>query len=233
MTYKQSIEIGWDDNEVGAKDGVSGGFRRGSGGFKDNPEGSGSANKPNIFEYHDFRKFLADLFAFRHRLDHKFNKSFVCKKMGLINSRSYFKAVLNGRVVSKNKVEDFIRTFELDKLEAKYFRILVNFNQATDTGEEREWYFEQLQSFGGIPHRQEKQETGRTIENECHYNSIRAVMGITDFQDDFNYLVKHVYPQITTVEAEEAVRNLSRRGLIRKDERGFWKPVENLATSGH
>jgi uncharacterized protein (TIGR02147 family) len=225
MSYKQSLDIDFEDKAGPSKDGVSSGFHPGDEGLGGNPKGSPVTKKPDIFGYQDFRKYLTDLYAFHRRLDTKFNKSYVCRKMGLLNSRSYFNEVLHGRVVSKPKVEDFIRTFALNKLEAKYFRILVNFNQATEFREEREWYFEQLQALSGISHGPERLHLDNAFDIVCCYNSIRAVLGIADIREEFAYLANHVYPPVAAAQAEEAVRNLSRMGLIRRDERGFWKPV--------
>jgi uncharacterized protein (TIGR02147 family) len=192
----------------------------------DKPQDLEVAHKPNIFKYQDFRVYLSDLFAFRRRLDPKFNKSYVCKKMGLANSRSYFKAVLNGRVVSHTKVEDFIRTFELDKVEAKYFRVLVNFNQAMDYRDEREWYFEQLLALNGISNEPEGFDKDQDYRNVWYYPAICTVLGVADIGDDFDYLAYLIHPPITAKQAEHAVLRLSRMELIRKDEWGNWKPVK-------
>ena len=107
-------------------------------------DGMLDAVKPNIFNYLDFRKYLGDVYDYRHSRNRKYTKTTVCIELGIPNTRSYFNAVLRGRIVSKTKTEDFIRIFGLGKDEATYFRIMVNYQQATISGEERGWYLGQL-----------------------------------------------------------------------------------------
>ncbi|GEM_PF-6092158 len=99
---------------------------------------------PDIFGYQDFRRYLADLFSYHHRQDSKYTKSQVCKEIGLANTRSYFNAVLNGRIVSKPKAQDFIRVFGLGKREAEYFRIMVHYDQSAPSDDERKWFYARL-----------------------------------------------------------------------------------------
>jgi uncharacterized protein (TIGR02147 family) len=102
------------------------------------------AIEPDIFNFLDFRGFLKAAYEFRHSLNRKYTKSTVCNEMGMPNTRSYFNAVLKGGNVSKAKTEDFIRVFGLGKEEAKYFRIMVKYQQAMASSEEREWYLRLL-----------------------------------------------------------------------------------------
>lgn len=86
----------------------------------------------NLFEYSDFRKFLGNYQAHRQELDKTFTRSRFCRELGLPNTRSYFNDIVKGtRNISSNYVERFVKTLELTKEEAEYFRILVFFDQST------------------------------------------------------------------------------------------------------
>ena len=39
--------------------------------------------KPNIFNYNNFRSYLSDYYDYRHRQDKSFTKSYICKELGL------------------------------------------------------------------------------------------------------------------------------------------------------
>src|SRR5947208_3140515 len=109
-----------------------------------------NAKYANIFEHADFRKFLLEYQTNRHAVDKRFSRLGICKMLGLPNTRSFFTDVLNGRQVSKNYAERFVKVLELDKDEAQYFRVLVQFNQAENENE-RELLFDQLISLNRTP----------------------------------------------------------------------------------
>ena len=109
-------------------------------------------NAQNIFEYNNFRKFLSDYLEQRARQDKSFNKSNLCRMLGIPNSRSYVKDVINGKKVSSMYVERFIRVLELDHDEAQFFRVLVKLDQA-ENADEHELYFSQIISLNRTPKR--------------------------------------------------------------------------------
>src|ERR1035437_2671991 len=105
---------------------------------------------PIVYEYNDFRKFLADWFAAEHLLDRGLTKSEMSRRLGLPNTRSYFTDVLGGRQVTDLFLERFVVTLDLDPEEARFFRTLVRFNQAKEP-EEREQAFDQLVALNRTP----------------------------------------------------------------------------------
>lgn len=187
--------------------------------------------RPEIFSRLDFRSYLREMFAYRHALDPRFRKSMVCQLLGLKKTRSYFQDVLNGKFVSKPRVEDFIRVFELEKEEAKYFRLLVNFNQATDSPEEREMYFGNLLAKSKSPKR--LMAAGEyEYYREWFYPVVRAILNIHDVSGDYAHLGGLVFPPITAKQAKTAMATLSKLKLIRKDDNGYWRPAEKSLTTG-
>ena len=189
--------------------------------------------KPDIFSYIDFRSYLKDLYLYRHSIDKKFSKSFVCKELGLPNSRSYFQDILNGKMVSPAKVPLLIRIFNLSKEEAQFFRVLVNFNQAVDDPEERELFFEQVIALNRTP----KRITGSkefAYYKEWYNSIVRAVLNIVDFKKNGNYLkfARKIFPPITEAQARSSVNLLLELGLIKENDHGFLKPTEKVITTG-
>jgi uncharacterized protein (TIGR02147 family) len=189
--------------------------------------------KPDIFSYIDFRSYLKDLYLYRHSIDKKFSKSYVCKELGLPNSRSYFQDILNGKMVSPAKVPLLIRIFNLSKEEAQFFRVLVNFNQAVDDPEERELFFEQVIALNRTP----KRITGSkefAYYKEWYNSIVRAVLNIVDFKKNGNYLkfARKIFPPITEAQARSSVNLLLELGLIKENDHGFLKPTEKVITTG-
>lgn len=185
---------------------------------------------PDIFQYSNFRSFIDDYQKARAKEDKSFNRSHICRLLGIPNTRSFFNDIVKGKKLTQNYVGRFIEIFELNEEESQYFRILVNMNQA-ETSSEREVYFEQLLGFYQIPQ--------RTLTMDlCHYynhwyhGAIRAVIETSDFDNDYLWLANKIYPPITAEQARSSVRLLSRLGLVELDEEKVWRVTDKAITSG-
>jgi uncharacterized protein (TIGR02147 family) len=193
-------------------------------------KGIAMTTRPNIFSYNDFRKFLSDFYAFRHGGDPTFSKAYICRELGLPNSRSYFQDVLNGKPVSELKVTLFIKLVKLDNDEARYFRVLVRFNQCNDP-EEKELLLDQLVTLNRTPQRV-LSAGAFSYYKEWYHSVVKAVLEVVDFKDDYADLAKRVLPPITTRQARASIKLLLDLGLIAKNELGFYKPTDKVISTG-
>jgi len=186
---------------------------------------------PNIFEYNDFRNYLADFQKARFAYDPTFTKSTICKKLGIAKTRSYFGDVLAGKYVSSVYVARFIKLLELDKDEAQFFRVLVNFNQAENDPEERELFFDQLISLNKTPTKIIEPKI-YAYYKEWHNSALRAILNIYDFDKDYASLAKKVFPPIPAKKAKDSIALMAELGLIAKNDKGYYKPTEKAITTG-
>lgn len=187
---------------------------------------------PSIFRYNDFRKFLSDYQKARYAIDKGYNKSSICMRMGLLNSRSYFNDVLKGKKVTAEFVERFIPILELDSDESRYFRVLVKFNQAVNN-HERDLYLRQLISLNKIPKKIVNLNVYEFYRKWYHI-AIRTLLDTYDFKDNYKELAKKLIPQITVKQAKSSIELLNSLGLISKNDNGFYKPTEKaLATNDY
>jgi uncharacterized protein (TIGR02147 family) len=184
---------------------------------------------PNIFSYNDFRAYISDYQKIRKKNDPSFTNSNICKSLGIPNTRSYLCNVINGRKVSLTFVERFIKVFELNKDEAKFFRVIVNFNQA-DNSEEKELFFEQLIALNRTPKTIIDEDTYNFFSNWRH-SVVRAVLDVLDIKDDYKSLAAVVIPPISPKEACESIKLLQKLKLISRDKNGFWKPSDKSITT--
>lgn len=184
---------------------------------------------PNIYEYNDFRKYLADYQRARQSTDKSFTKSHFSQSLMLPNTRSYFTDVLKGKKVTSTFAERFVNVMGLDKEQAQFFRVLIKFNQAENLSE-REIYFEQLISLNRTPKKVIDKKTYSYYKN--WYNSaIRALLYIYDFEKDYARLAKKIFPPISTKQAKESIALLKELHLITKNEHGYYKPTEKSITT--
>lgn len=184
---------------------------------------------PNVYNYRNFRQFLSDWQAVRQADDPGFHKSSISKRLGLPRTRSYFTDVLGGKKVTPVFLERFLELLDLSKNEARYFRALVQYDQATSTVE-REEALDLLIALNRVP---------RTIVQSMQYSyyrhwwtgAIRAVLGIENHGDDWGALAKRVMPEITPAQAKASMEVMRELGLIRKVD-GFWKPTDQTLSTG-
>jgi uncharacterized protein (TIGR02147 family) len=185
---------------------------------------------PNIYGYNDFRRFLADYQEARGKFDPDFTKSAICKRLGIPNTRSYLNDVINGRPVSASYAERFTKVFELSREEARFFLVLVKYNQA-ENNDEKELYLEQLISLNKTPKRIIDSKAFAFFR-EWHHSVIRALLDVIDFKDDYETIGKALVPPVTSKKVKESIALLRSLDLIRQDERGNWKPSDkSIATS--
>ncbi|HOX50869.1 MAG TPA: TIGR02147 family protein, partial [Fibrobacteria bacterium] len=146
------------------------------------------------------------------------------------NTRSYVPDVLAGKDISTTFLDRFVVALELDSDEARFFRVLVRFNQAT-TPEERELAFDQLVALNRTP---------RTIMDPRHYQyyrhwwngAVRAILAIHDLADEPRKLAALVSPPITEAQAKASLQLLSDLNLVARNRQGFWKPTDHTLSTG-
>ncbi len=186
---------------------------------------------PNIFEYIDFRKYLEDYRIARKKYNEGFTHTYICFKLGQRNARSYFRNIVCGkRAVTPNFIDRFIELLELNAKEAKYFRALVSYNQAT-SAHEKEFYFDQIIQLNQTP----KKLIGPKeyiYFKEWYHSVIRAVLDIYDFKGNYRELKKKIYPPITVKEAKHSIKLMTELKLIEKNENGCFKPTSKVITTG-
>jgi uncharacterized protein (TIGR02147 family) len=185
---------------------------------------------PSVFEYSDFRKYLADYQTMRVRSDRTFTRSQICKLLGLPNTRSFFNDVVKGRELTEAFIERFVRVLMLSPEEAQYFRVLVRFNQARSS-DDRELLFDQLISLNRAPHRVLDSRLYRYFR-EWRHAVIRAMLDTVEFRGDYRALGRMLDPPVSAQQARESVGLLIALGLAAKDEEGRVRPTDRIVTTG-
>src|SRR5438045_8662218 len=97
--------------------------------------------KPNLFEYEDYRKYLKDLYDFQKKNRRSFSFRFFSHHAGF-TSPNYLKLVMDGaRNLTEESIQKFANGFKLNQQETDFFKNLVFFTQAK-TSEEKSRYYE-------------------------------------------------------------------------------------------
>lgn len=96
-------------------------------------------HKPQIYDYVDHRRFLADVFAWKKTLGF-FSYQTFAEKAGL-KSRGYLRLVISGkRNITLKSIDCFVRGLDLSSREAEAFKTLVQSNLAPTLDlQQRHW----------------------------------------------------------------------------------------------
>jgi uncharacterized protein (TIGR02147 family) len=167
----------------------------------------------SIFEYIDYRKFLASFYTTKKSASRFFSYRYFAQK-AQIHSPSFLKHVIDGkRNLTRPMIENFCEGLGLTPKEALYFRNLVLFNQAKTSIEKQEFYTNLRSMFGAV-----KESILNTDQFDYYahwYTSVlRELLCQYDFQDDFKKIAAMLRPPILPSEAKAAVKLLMRLKLL-------------------
>jgi uncharacterized protein (TIGR02147 family) len=180
--------------------------------------------------YDDFRKYLRDFYEDRKKRFPHFSYRYFCGKAGL-KSPSHFIEIMDGkRKLTSKMLDSFLKGLALTDSDARYFTILVHFNQSKNSTEKQQL----LLQMRGMK-RKVKQALVSTDYYEYYskwYNIvIRELACLIDWNDDYDLLAKSVLPSIRKSEAMESMQFLLSSGFLKK-ENGRYIQSEPAITSG-
>jgi uncharacterized protein (TIGR02147 family) len=177
---------------------------------------------PNITEYLDYRKYVADIYGYKKGLNKNFSHRAFSLKAGL-SSPSHLKMVIDGkRSLSQKTIPKFVKGLGIEKEEALYFETLVHFNQS-DTNDNRSSLFKRLMEL------RNKNITSSHLDDNsfeflsCWYTvAIYVLVGTKIFTNDTEWIVKKLNNKVTVREVKRALTLMIKLNLIKKDSvRGY------------
>jgi uncharacterized protein (TIGR02147 family) len=187
----------------------------------------------SIFDYTDYRRYLADYYIERKQLKKNFSYRYFAKKAG-INSIGLYKDVIEGRQnLGRALIFKFSAAMEHTKRETEYFENMVYFNES-GTVEERTLFFERMMACqktkAGIV-----DSTKYEYYNKWYYSAIRALVSIGKFRDDeksYRKIAGILNPRIRPDEAKRALAILERLGFIGKNNGDIFVLTDTAITTG-
>lgn len=186
--------------------------------------------KISIYSYINYRKLLRDLYQHRKSENPRFSYRVISSKLGL-KSSAHFPNILKGKKkVSTKILPKFAGIFHFDKIESEYFKLLVLFNQAKVFAEKKDL----LEKLTFLMHSKVKLVATHQYEyyEKWHYNAIRSLLGIFQLKNNYKQLAAQLIPSITTEEAKDAIMVLEHLGFIKRDKDTYFKPTEQLISTG-
>lgn len=192
---------------------------------------------PNLFEYTDFRKYLSDYYSERKAEDPEFSYQAFAARAGFKNKGFIYNIIRGNKNLSKENIQKLSNAlgFALSKFQSEYFETLVKLNQSTNF-EIRKALYEQLEAIKNQGRKTSPVQTIRKDQYEFYskwyHSAIRSLINSYEFKDDYEWLAKNVYPNITPLQAKKSVELLKRLGLVEEQSNGFYGVCNKAITTG-
>ncbi|MBF0430999.1 MAG: TIGR02147 family protein [Fibrobacteria bacterium] len=186
----------------------------------------------SVYNYTDYRKYLADYFEHNKRRGRLVIMQDVCDDVKII-SVGHLSSVMHGKAnMSKDLTAAFAKYCRLKKKESEYFKTMVFFNQ-TKSHSKKKKYFEELVSFRMscvykvCAHMYQ-------YYDKWYHSAIRALCEFMDIRDNHNEVALMLIPSIREHEAKNSINLLAELELVEADENGFYRPIDKyIDTGGH
>jgi uncharacterized protein (TIGR02147 family) len=189
--------------------------------------------QPNVYSYSDYRRFLADHYAYA-KAAHSFSFRAFSQRAG-IRSSNYLKLVIDGeRNLSAAMATRFAKGCGLTGDRAEFFCELVAYCQATSVAERNRGY-ERLYRFRPFRAVHQLAKEQAAYHSQWYVPAIRELVRRADFQDDPAWIALQLEPKISPAQAEKALATLLKLGLLRRQpakDGGRLEQTSELVTTG-
>lgn len=188
------------------------------------------AQKPNIFDYVDYQKFLKDFYDYLKATQRGFSHRKFAKKAN-IKSWNYLKAVYDRKVhISKRYRENFAEGLGLKGKEKEYFFNLIEFGKTKNLKLKNKFY-SKIKNRVRKYHQEEYQDSQYKLLSKWYYVVVRNLVNQKDFKFDPKWVSKKLRGYVTTKEASEALETLDELGVIKFKDGKFVLASKHLTSS--
>ena len=187
-------------------------------------------NMPNIYNYLNYREWLLDFYREKKAAKSSYSYMLFATAAGF-KSKSFLADVIEGKKnLSAESIFALSTVLCLSEIEFTYFKNLVAFNQAK-THVQKDHFFKLLVESNRLVQSKLVLSDKYAFYSEWYHNTIRELVTILDFKDNFALLARHVKPQITPRKARQSVELLQKLGfIIKKGDR--YEQIDRDITTG-
>jgi len=186
--------------------------------------------RPLIYAYDDYRKFLGDLYSYFKIQNKKFSLRYFSRTAGF-KTHSFLKEVIEGRSnLSKDSINKFAKAFKLAAAETDFFENLVFLNQAS-SAEEKKQYVEAILRSRAYRKIYPLKEHQLRYCTHWYYVVVREMVNLPTFREDPQWIAENTIPSITAKEALEAIEELLKLILLKRNENGRLVQSETILAS--
>jgi len=183
----------------------------------------------SIYDYLDYRQYIEDVYKEKKYGNPYFSFRVFSDAAGF-KSKSFIQHVINGeKNLTDKSIEKINKVLKLSEKQFTYFKTMVYFNQAKDR-ELRNAYWEQLSSYN--PRNPLRLLINQQYEyfTKWYHKSIREVICLIDFHENYELLGNLLSPPVSTREARQSVELLLKLGLVSRKNKRYFQTDKFLTT---
>lgn len=184
----------------------------------------------NIFEYSDYRKFLADYYTLKKTINPSFSHRVFARQAGL-SSPSHLSMIIKGeRNLSIKTISKFADGLKLSAKEKKYFELMVLYTQS-DEIELKSRYFGEIMSMKAVISGLYKLEKDKfDFLSSWYVVAIYVMLDLKKFKPDPNWISRRLDDKITPAQAKDTLEKLLNLKMIEPDSVKGFRQVSGAIT---
>lgn len=169
--------------------------------------------RPNVHEYHDYRRYLADWFAFKRKTEKLSLREF-SRRAGL--SKSFLSLILNGkRTLTEPVMEQILAHMDLIPTDAAYFKTLRRLGESQNSNEQSA-ALQKLQNSKAYRRLNPKEFEVYRYFSRWQHIVIREMAGLQHFKLDAQWIRERLPEKLTLKQVQDAIDFLLKFGYIQK-----------------
>lgn len=179
------------------------------------------AQKPNLFQYQDFRIYLKDVFEYHKEYTIGFSLRTLAKEMEL-NTHAHFFDVMYGRTLTDKFIPQYVKWLKLSGNEVPYFEALVHYDQAKRS-QDKQLAFQTMVRLS--PQLETLQMGARYVRffEKWYQPILMTLLTIHPKEKDPELLARLFQPRIKPAQIEEALNLFKEYDLVHWDDSmGEW-----------
>ncbi|OGJ93685.1 MAG: hypothetical protein A2487_02525 [Candidatus Raymondbacteria bacterium RifOxyC12_full_50_8] len=188
------------------------------------------ANKASVFNYTDYRKYLADYYIEQKAATPAFSYRYFAQKAGY-NSSGMYKDIVSGRTnIQPSFIAKLSKAMRHGRREEEYFENMVLFNQAKGVDEKKKYFERMMRFYNSKAYLVDSSQY--EFYSKWYYSAIRDLLEVIDIKDDYQKLARSLNPTIRPEQSKKAIDILLELGMIKKNASGYYKATDKIITTG-
>lgn len=177
----------------------------------------------SVFSFLDYRAFLQSYQESRKADKDWYSVRYMAGRIDM--DPGQLVKVLQGKLhLPLARLPAISKLCRFDGREEAYFETLVRLGRAKTRGEVQE-LTERIVALRGVEVKGLEADQAEYFHN-WHHAVVRSLAGIVPFRGGFDAIGEMITPRVSGEKIKESVELLSRLGLLREDDKGFWRLAE-------
>jgi uncharacterized protein (TIGR02147 family) len=183
----------------------------------------------SVFNYIDYRKFLADYYT-AEKLSHSFFSYQYMAHRVRMDTSNLAKVLLGKRHVPRKSIANFKDLCKFSDHEYEYFTMMIDWSKARSEKRARDLFDRLTGMQGSQPHVLDAMQYD--YYRRWYHVAIYSMLDFIDFRGNFRTLASRLDPAITIEEARHSIALLVKLGLVTVTDQGRYVPVRRTLSTG-